>query len=160
MIKQSPSTAYYKYAFCNRSQVPVYWLSYDTNKKCELKLPLVYGKLAYCRLYEKFVTSQPLFKIVCDQYKSFDGDVTICSYGAYPKLSNFGSQEDLINMFIDPKYDFCDCYCLIEILVNYPKTENCFWNNDEIIQPILNAENEQFVQLKQKYNLYHLKVGG
>ena len=158
LTHQSMAYSYFKRSLTYKFTYPVYWLSYDIKTKRELKLPLVYGKLAYCRLYEKFVISQPLFKLLYDQYKTFEGHVGIYSYGAVNSFSRFDTQDAVINFFANSQLDFCDAYCLMEILINYPHTENCFWNNDNIITPILDTENAKIVQMKHKYNAYHSKV--
>ena len=127
--------SYSKYTGKSHPSKPVYWLSYNKSEQKYVKVSMLRAKIVYCRLYEKFILSSPFFKLLYDQYKQYNGDVTILSYGVCNKFTHFENRDELIQFFCNSNYDFSDCYCLIEILLNYPNTDRCFWNDDDMLQP-------------------------
>ena len=105
-----------------------YWLYFNENGDI-MKLTMKQAKKLYCKLYEHLVAGSHLFKILHEQFKLRDDvKIVIKSHGALEKYNYFENKKEFIDFFNNDSTDFSDCYCLAEMLINYPKLENCIWN--------------------------------
>lgn len=118
-----------KYMSCktkNKTKT-LYWYYHDIETNQNIKIRQIQAKRIYCKLYQYMIVRRPMFYILANQYKNYKGNINILSQYSIEKYNHFESQQDLVNFFKTDE-DFTDCYCLMEILINYPNLQNCFWN--------------------------------
>ena len=128
----------------SRSNNVVYWYYKDAIDNDERKLTICQAKRIYCKLYEFMIIQRPIFRILIEQYKNYEGKVNIVSEYIEKNFTHFATKEQVVEFFKNPKLDFTDCYCLMEILVNFPNLNNCLWNqkenfvDGELVEPTFN----------------------
>ena len=117
-FKQSANSSVYK------NRIPVYWFNNGN------KYTITEAKRSYAKLYESKTIETDIFKILADQVRlNPDLEVMIYSNGANNLFQSFQNQSDLIEFFKNDKFDFPDCYCLLEMLTHHSHMEQCLWNN-------------------------------
>lgn len=112
-----------------RSSKVYYWVYFDDKTNELIKWDIQQAKRIYCKLYEHLVINTTIFQLIHEQYKlNKELKLIIKSHGALEKYTQFTNRQELMDFFNNPTTDFSDCYCLAEILINFPKLENCVWN--------------------------------
>ena len=83
-------------------------------------------------MYTQLITQTPIFKIIHEQFQSNPNtNVIIYSYGALKSFSHFDNRQEVEEFFNSDEHDFSDCYCLMELLINYPNPNNYVWSTVE-----------------------------
>ena len=115
--------AWYKRDNIRNNSSFVYWYHRGGEK-----LTLIQAKRIYCDLYAQRVINEPIFQMILEQLRINPKlNVIVYSYGALNGYRKINSADDM-RTFYYSNYDFPDCYCLCELLVNRGNVNECIWS--------------------------------
>lgn len=96
-------------------------------------MPLQDARRLFCKIYEKDVMghaeSKTTFMMLLKLCQIRDRSMPVVMRGL-TAVDSFDRAVDIESLYGDMTYEFgCEC-CLIEMLLRYPKLNECVWNRE------------------------------
>ncbi len=110
-------------------QLPLYFYHIDEHTHKPVHLPIPIARVHYAKMYEKHVNTGPCRRLISILRDSI-GNKPVVVRGFSCGNKNFRTTSEFIeNVVNNPAEKFGFEYCLIEILINFPNLNGCWWNN-------------------------------
>lgn len=113
--------------------VPYYYYYYNTKTNTPEKLEMSKAKKIFCKVYENDIMnnkkSKTTFMLLLTLCKTRNKEYPVVIRG-FENCDNMDGPTNIQKLYEDPKDDFNCEYCLVEMLIHYPKLEECIWNKE------------------------------
>ena len=115
------------------SRKPLYYYAIDSSTGEPIHMPLRDARRLFCKMYEKDVMghaeSKTTFMMLLKLCQIRDRSMPVVMRGL-TAIDSFDRAVDVESLYDDMTYEFgCEC-CLIEMLLRYPKLNECVWNRE------------------------------
>ena len=113
--------------------VPYYYYYYNTKTNTPERLEMSKAKKIFCKVYENDIMnnkkSKATFMLLLALCKTRNKEYPVVIRG-FENHDNMDGPTDIQKLYENPKEDFNCEYCLVEMLIHYPKLEECIWNKE------------------------------